>query len=62
MHSCSSAYNYNAYILFSQIHLTLELEMPKDVKLVNVPILGTIVHVLGSFAGVIGKTKDAEMR
>ena len=45
-----------------QVHLTLALEMPKDTKVLNVPILGTIVHVLGSFAGVIGKTKDAEMR
>ncbi|KAL5484369.1 hypothetical protein EMCRGX_G020850 [Ephydatia muelleri] len=44
------------------VHLTLALEMPKDAKVLNVPILGTIVHVLGSFAGAIGKTKNAEMR
>ena len=44
------------------VHLTLALEMPKDVKVLNVPVLGTIARVLGSFAGVIGKTKDAEMR
>ena len=36
--------------------------MPKNAKLLNVPVLGNIVRVLGSFAGVIGKTKDAEMR
>lgn len=46
----------------TQVHLTLALEMPKDVKVLNVPVLGTIARVLGSFAGVIGKTKDAEMR
>ena len=47
---------------FAQVHLTLALEMSKNAKLLNVPVLGYIVRVLGSFAGLIGRTKDAEMK
>ena len=59
---CHIEMHHFPHSYFAQFHLTLALEMPEDVKVLNVPVLGTIVHVLGSFAGLVGRAKDAEMK